>query len=147
MPRDARHVDVAEQARLDDAVVGGLVHRVVVALVADLEDAADSSSAACRMLQQPATSHAIIFSQSTCLPAARHADGDVGVRPQRDGDDDRLDVLVADHVLPLGVVFRRRAPTPQVPPPLPVQVQVTPLKFAGKLSTRVALVTAFGPSL
>ena len=31
------------------------------------------------------------------------------MRPQRHGDDDRLDVLVADHVLPLGVVFRRWA--------------------------------------
>ena len=55
---------------LDHAVVGRLIHRVVVALIADLEDLAVLRAAA-RMRSQPATSHAIIFSQSTCLPASR----------------------------------------------------------------------------
>src|SRR5439155_2777492 len=37
VPYDARVIDVAELAGPHDALVGGLVHRVVVPLVADLE--------------------------------------------------------------------------------------------------------------
>ena len=44
VPDETRVVDVAQQARLDDALVGGLVDRVVEALVADLEEAAASSA-------------------------------------------------------------------------------------------------------
>ena len=39
------------------------------------------------------------------------------------------------------------AALPQSPPPVPTQVQVTPVTPAGRVSATVALVTALGPVL
>ena len=106
MPGDAREVDVAQHTRLDDALEGRLIHRVVVALIADLEDTVRRDGGRAHALAARDIPRHHLLAEDM-LAGFEAAHGDVGVRPQRHGDDHGLDVLVRDHVAPFGVVLRR----------------------------------------
>src|SRR5438445_1619272 len=106
VPDDARVVEVAELARLDDALVRGLVDRVVVALVADLQDLPGLARGFPHALAAGIVPRHHLLAEHVL--ARLHAPGrDVGVHPQRGRHDDRLEVLLLEHVLPLGVMARR----------------------------------------
>jgi len=107
MPHEARVVDLAQAARLDDPLVGGLVDRIVEALVADLEQA---TALLRRLLHATAAlgipgHHLLAEDVLARLQAAR---GDLGVQPERQGEDDRFEVLLLEHRLPVVVVLGRR---------------------------------------
>ena len=100
-------VDVAKDAGLHDPVVGGLVHRVVIPLVSDLEHA---------VIAQRRRAHAFAALQvprhhllaQDVLAGVETTDGEIRVGPQRRRHDDGLDILLLQHLAPVCVMARRR---------------------------------------
>ena len=108
VPENAREIDVAEESRLDDAVVRGLVHRVVVALIADLQDLPILQRRLPHAFAARDVPRHHLLAQHVLARVEAPAH-DVSVGPEGDRHDDALDVFVGDHVLPVRVVFRGRA--------------------------------------
>ncbi len=107
MPRQPHVIDVAEDAGLDDAVVGRLIHRAGQALVADLEHLVVLARRVAHALAARHVPRHHLLAQHV-LARVEAADRDIGVRPERRRHDDRLEIFLLQHVLPVGVVPGRR---------------------------------------
>ena len=107
MPGEPDVIDVAERARLDDAVVGGLVHRARQALIGDLEHSVVLARRGEHALAARDVPRHHLLAEHV-LAGVETADGEIGVRPERRRHDDRLEILLLEHVLPVGVMARGR---------------------------------------
>ncbi len=109
VPDETRMEDVTQGSRLDDALVGGLVDRVVEALIADLEELAGLLGRVDHAAAAGAVPGHHLLAQDV-LAGLERADRHLGVQPQRHREDDGLEVLLLDHRLPVLVVRGLRHP-------------------------------------
>jgi len=100
-------INLAERARFHHALVRGLVDRVVVALVADLEQLVVPARGVRHGLVALARLGHHLLAQHV-LAGVEASGDDLGVHPQRRRGDDRLEVLVLEHVLVFDVVLGGR---------------------------------------
>ena len=107
MPGQTDVVDIPDRAGLDDPVVGRLIHRVVVTLVADFEDPVVPLGGHPHPLASlDVPGHHLLAEH--VLAGLQTADGEVRMRPQRWRHDDRFDVFLLQHFAPVRIVARRR---------------------------------------
>ncbi len=99
--------DLAERARLNDAVVARSVERAVVTLIADLEDLAALPGRVAHPLAAGDVPAHHLFAQHV-LAGLEAADDEVGMGPQGRRAEHRLDVFFLEHLPVVGVVRRRR---------------------------------------
>ena len=100
-------VHVAEDAGLHHALVRGPVDRVVVALISDLEHAPRLRGGLHHALVPGLVPRHHLFAEHMLAGVEARRD-DLGVHPQRHRRDDRLEVLVLEHVAELDVMLRGR---------------------------------------
>ncbi len=99
-------VDVAEYPGLDDPLVGGLVHRVVVALVANLEHAVVAQRGGAHAFTALQVPRHHLLAQDV-LAGVETPDRELRMGPERRRHDDGLDILLLQHLAPVRVVTRR----------------------------------------
>jgi hypothetical protein len=90
VPGETHVVNVAEQLPLDDAGVGGAVNGVVVALISNFEHRAGFAGRRDHPFTADDVPRHHLLAEDV-LARGERLRHDVGVRPQRDGHDDRLD--------------------------------------------------------
>ena len=98
-------VDVPEGAGPDDAVVGRLIHRAVVALVADFEDPPVGLRGGAHPLAAGDVPGHHLLAEHV-LAGLEAADREIRMRPERRSHDHRLDVFLLQHLAPVRVVPR-----------------------------------------
>ena len=96
-------IHVAEQSALHDAVVGGLVDRAVAALVANLQNLARLLGGLRHALAAFHVPRHHLFAEHV-LAGLEAADRDLGVLPERQADEHRLEILLLEHVGPLDIM-------------------------------------------
>ncbi len=101
-------VDLAQEALADHVVVGGLIVRVVEAVVANLEQLPVLAGGRRHLT---ASLHVVghHFFDQHVLARFQATHGHLGVAPQRRGDEDGLEVLLRQHLPPI-LVFPRGSP-------------------------------------